>query len=228
MLPIVQPRCFFILLLALATHAEDAPDARAILRGVRVAESTENREVSGRLRTGAKKIPFKLTMRDGAVRWEFSDPPQTLVLRLGEKSSSLEEITPDGKAKLAAARFDDAVRESDITYEDLAMRFLYWPDAKVEGEQTIMLTKCWQLVVTPGGSASTYSRVRVWVAKDSPALLKCEAFGRDGKLARLFRVVSGQKTKDGLWILKQMRIESATARPGGDQTPTYLEIDAVE
>lgn len=228
MLSIVQLRCILVILLSFAARAADTPDALEILRGVRVADGTQDRVLSGRLRTGGKKIPFKLTMRDGAVRWEFTDPPQTLVLRLGEKASALEEITPEGKAKVTAARFDDAVRGSDITYEDLAMRFLYWPNATVEGEQTIVLTKCWQIVATPGASASTYSRVRVWVAKDSPSLLKCEAFGRDGKLVRTFRVVSGQKTKDGLWILKQMRIESATPRPGGDQTPTYLEIDAVE
>lgn len=228
MLPIVQPRCAFILLLALAARAEDVPDAREILQTVRVAQGAQDRMLTGQLRTGPRKIPFELTMRDGAVRWEFFDPPQTLVLRLGEKASSLEEITPDAKGKVAAARYDDAVRGSDITYEDLAMRFLYWVDAKVEGEQTILLTKCWQLVLTPGRSASTYSKVRVWVAKESGALLKCEAFGRDGKLARLFRVVSGQKTRDGLWILKSMRIESATTRPGGDATPSYLEIDAVK
>ncbi|MEQ1859852.1 MAG: outer membrane lipoprotein-sorting protein [Chthoniobacteraceae bacterium] len=226
MLPIVQQRCALIFILAVAARAEDVPDAREILQTVRVAHGAQDRALTGRLRTGAQKIPFKLTMRDGAVRWEFSEPAQTLVLRLGDKSSSLEEITPDGKAKLAAARFDDAVRGSDITYEDLAMRFLYWADATVEGEQTILLTKCWQLVATPGASASSYSRVRVWVAKETGALLKCEAFGRDGKLERTFRVVSGQKTADGLWILKQMRIESATTRPGGDPTPTYLEIDA--
>ena len=207
-------------------RAEEAPDAREILQTVRIAQGAQDRALSGRLRNGAQKIPFKLTMRDGTVRWEFSDPPQTLVLRLGEQSSVIEEITPAGRTKIAAARFDDAVRGSDITYEDLALRFLYWADAKVEGEQTILLTKCWQLVATPGASASSYSRVRVWVAKETGALLKCEAFGRDGKLARTFRVVSGQKTADGLWILKQMRIESATTRPGGDRTPTYLEIDA--
>lgn len=228
MLSNVQPRCVLLFLLAVAARAEDAPDAREILRGVRVAESAADRELTGRLRTGSKKIPFKLNMRDGAVRWEFADPPQTLVLRLGEKSSSLEEITPTSKGRVAPARFDEPVRGSDITYEDLAMRFLYWPEAKVEGEQAILLTKCWQLVVTPGSSGSAYSKVRVWIAKDSPALLKCEAFGRDGKLARLFRVVSGQKTKDGLWILKSMRIESATTRTGGDRTPTYLEIDPVD
>jgi len=228
MLSIVQPRYALVLLLALTARAEEPPDAKEILHAVRVAEGAQGRTLSGRLRNGPNKIPFKLTMKDGAIRWDFENPTQTLLLKLGDKSSSLEEITGGKNTKVAAARFDDPVRGSDITYEDLAMRFLYWPEAKVEGEQTITLTKCWQILALPGSSPSSYSRVRLWIGKQSPALMKCEAFGRDGKLARTFRVVSGQKTKDGLWILKQMRIESATTRPGGDSSPTYLEIDPVE
>lgn len=228
MLSIVQPRCALLFLLPFVVRAEEAPDAREILKAVRVAETAEGRTLSGRLRTGPQKIPFKLTMSEGTVRWEFENPAQTLLLRLGEKSSTLEEITPGGKSKVAVERFDDMVRGSDITYEDLSMRFLYWQDAKVEGDQIILTRPCWQIVATPGANASSYSKVRAWVAKDSPALLKCETFGRDGKLARTFRVVSGQKTKEGLWVLKQMRIEAATRRPGGDTTPTYLEIDPVE
>ena len=222
MLPLVQPRSIALLFLATALHAAETPDPHEILRAVRVAQGTDGRTLTGRLRTGPKKTPFKLTMQDGAIRWEFQDPAQTLVLRLGEKSSSLEEITANGKGKVSGARYDDPVRDTGITYEDLAMRFLYWSNATVEGEQTILLTKCWQILVTPGGSPSTYSKVRLWIGKDSPALLKCEAFGRDGKLARTFRVISGQKSKDGLWLLKQMRIEAAA---GG---LTYLEIDPVE
>jgi hypothetical protein len=196
---------------------------------VRVAQTAQDRVLTGNLRTGPKKIPFRLSMKDGAVRWEFQDPSQTLVLRLGENSSSLEEITADGKSKVGGARFDDPVRESDITYEDLALRFLYWSDAKVEGEQTIMLTKSWKLVVTPpSAGASTYGKVRIWIAKETGALMKADAYDRDGKIVRSFTVRSGQKTNDGLWILKQMRIETAVARPGGDRTPTYIEIDKVD
>jgi hypothetical protein len=231
MLPLVQPRSGFILALfvGIAARAEDKPDAHEILQTVRLAQSAQNRTLTGQLRSGAQRVPFKLTMRDGAVRWEFENPAQTLTLRLDEKTSSLEETTPDGQRKIGGARFDDPVRGSEITYEDLALRFLYWPDATVEGEQTILLTKCWQILVTPPSvGASTYAKVRVWVAKDNGALLKCEAFGRDGKLARTFRVISGQKTAEGLWILKQMRIESANPRPGGDRKPSYLEIDALK
>lgn len=234
-LRLVQPRLTVLSLLAailglVSSHSATAqgdPDAREILKTVRVAQSAQNHTLNGQLRTGSKKIPFQLSMKDGTARWQFSNPPQTLLLRLGESSATLEETTPDGKHKIAGAKLGDPVRDSDITYEDLSLRFLYWKDAKVEGDQTIMLTDSWQLLVQPpSAGSSSYSKVRLWIGKENGALLKAEAFGRDGKLARVFRVVSGQKLDDGLWILKSMRIESMTAR-GGDRTPTYLEISGV-
>jgi hypothetical protein len=227
---LVQPRLAVALLIANILSpalAQDDPDAHEILKSVRVAQSAQNRVLNGQLRTGPKKVPFQLSMKDGTARWQFSDPPQTILLRLGENSSTLEEITADGKQKVSGSKLDDPVRDTDITYEDLSLRFLYWKDAKVEGDQTIMMTKSWQLLVQPPSSGgSSYSKVRLWIGKENGALLKAEAYGRDGKLARVFRVVSGQKLDDGLWILKSMRIESMTSSRG-DRTPTYLEISGV-
>jgi len=229
---LVQPRLSILVFLtgmigissSDSTQAQSEPDAREILNSVRVAQSAQNHVLNGQLRTGVKKIPFQLSMKDGTARWQFSDPPQTIMLRLGENSSTLEEITPEGKQKIGGARLDDPVRGTDITYEDLSLRFLYWKDAKVEGDQTIMMTKSWQILAQPpGAGSSSYSKVRLWVGKENGALLKAEAYGRDGKLERVFRVVSGQKLDDGLWILKSMRIESMTSSRG-DRTPTYLEI----
>jgi outer membrane lipoprotein-sorting protein len=227
---LVQPRLAVTFLLAVTLSpalAQDDPDAHEILKSVRVAQSAQNRVLNGQLRTGPKKVPFQLSMKDGTARWQFSDPSQTILLRLGENSSTLEEITADGKQRVSGSKLDDPVRDTDITYEDLSLRFLYWKDAKVEGDQTIMMTKSWQLLVQPPSAGnSSYSKVRLWIGKENGALLKAEAYGRDGKLARIFRVVSGQKLDDGLWILKSMRIESMTSSRG-DRTPTYLEISGV-
>ena len=49
----------------------------------------------------------------------------------------------------------------------------------------------------------------------------------DGKMIRRFMVVSAQKL-EGLWLLKQMRIEAMEAGKSKEKTPTYLEIQAVE
>ena len=209
---------------------EDAPDARAILKTVRIAQGSQQEALTGRLRSGWKSIPFRLTMSTNTVRWEFSDPPQTLQLRLGEKDSQLEEITGTGTAqKIAPARFDEKVRESDISYEDLAMRFLYWPNAVVEDQQTLLMNKCWVVRVEPRAkNESQYGMVKLWITATSGALLQAEAFGHDGKLARRFKVISGQSLGGGLWILKQMRIEQMAPGKGVDRTPSYLEIDKAD
>ena len=106
------------------------------------------------------------------------------------------------------------------------MRFLYWPTAEVEGEQIMVLQKCWIVrVEPPAKNDSQYSRVKLWISKGDGALMQAEAFDHDGKFARRFKVLIGQKTDAGLWMLKQMRIEAATLNGRADATPTYLEID---
>jgi hypothetical protein len=204
--------------------AEETPDAREILKSVRAAQTAQQQSLKGKLRSGWKSVPFTLTMSGNTVRWEFSDPPQTLQLRLGEKDAQFEEIGKGGAQKVAAARFDDKVRDSDISYEDLSMRFLYWPKAAVEGEAVMLLNKCWIVrVEPPAKNDSQYGMVKLWITKSGGALMQAEAYGHDGKLERRFKVISGQSLGDGLWMLKEMRIERMAA--GADKTPSYLEIE---
>ncbi|MGB8170642.1 MAG: outer membrane lipoprotein-sorting protein [Chthoniobacteraceae bacterium] len=202
----------------------DAPDAREILKSVRAAQTAQQQSLTGKVRSGWKSVPFKLTMSGNTVRWEFSDPPETLQLRLGEKDSQFEEIGKGGAQKVSAASFDKKVRDTDISYEDLSMRFLYWSNATVEGDETMLMNSCWIVrVEPPSRSSSQYSKVKLWITKNNGALMQAEAYGHDGKLARRFKVVSGQSLGDGLWMLKQMRIEQMTA--GADKTPSYLEVE---
>ena len=217
-----------LLLLAGLAHADERPDARTILATVRAAQTSQHQTLRGHLRTGGTKIPFRLVASGNTLRWEFTDPPQTLQLRLLDKDSRLEEITGAGAKKITGAKFDAKVRGTDISYEDLAFKFLYWPTASVEGEDVIVLTSCWRLLCEPPSkSDSQYGKVRVWIAKETGALMKAEAYGHDGRLVRSFTVRSGQKI-EGAWMLKQMRIEQPESARAGDRQPTYLEVDGVE
>ena len=212
-----------------AAHAEEEPNAQEILKLVRLNQAADNRALRGSVRTGGKSVPFRLSSTGNTVRYEFGAPPMTLQLRLGENDARFEEITDGQAARIKPARYDDRVRDTDITYEDLALRFLYWTRATVRGEQTMVLQKCWIVRVEPTVPGdSQYSKVDLWIGKKNGALMQAEAFGKDGKLARKFKVISGQPIGDGLWILKQMRIEAPTNERFGDRTPTYLEIDGVE
>ncbi len=218
-----------ILCLSRFAAADDPPDAHAILKTVRVAQAAQNRALTGELRNAGKTVPFRLTMSAGVVRYEFTAPPLTLQLRLGEHDSRLEEITKGGTEKITPARFDTRVLGTDISYEDLSLRFLYWPRATVDGEQTMVLQKCWIVRVEPASPKdSQYASVKLWIAKNSGALMQAEAYNDAGKFVRRFKVISGQKTDEGLWILKEMRIEWVGAGQSVDRTPTYLEIEGVE
>jgi hypothetical protein len=218
----------FALVCAMTVRGEDQPDPQLILKNVRMAQASQNRTLSGRLRTGGKAVPFRLVLAGSTIRYEFSDPQQALILRMLDRDSRLEEVSGGSSSKVGPAKFDTMVRDTDISYEDLALKFLYWPSAAMAGEQTMLLRKCWKIQVEPGArGTSQYSRAMLWVDKETGALMQAEAFDPAGKLARRFKVISGQKV-DGLWILKQMRIEAATAGKSKDRTPTYLEIQGVE
>jgi len=217
--------CLWALFVAVPSWAEEDADPQFILKQVRLAQSKQNSTLTGAIRTGGKSLPFRLVSGSGTIRYEFTDPAQVIQLRMGEKEPRLEEITGGKTEKVSPKRFDDRVRDTDISYEDLSMGFLYWPNATVRGEQTMLLQKCWIIRVEPGANTnSQYGKVDLWISKKNGALMQAEAFDSAGKLSRKFKVISGQPIGDGLWMLKEMRIESMQGR-SADKTPTYLDID---
>ncbi len=207
--------------------AAEPPDAKELLRMARMTQGAQEWKLLGQLRLGSAKQPFRLVLDKGAIRYEFLDNNDAIILRLGDKTSTLEERKGGKAGKVVPARFDDPVRGTDISYEDLAMRFLYWNDAKVIGDGTISAHSCWQVEVRPPSKGdSQYSRVVLWIGKEDGAMMKAESFDANNAWARRFVVRSVMK-REGYWLLKQMRIESAAGRKS-DPQPTYLEIDDVE
>jgi hypothetical protein len=210
-------------LLCSVTFAAEKPDARELLKQARAAQGNVDWKFTGNLRVGAgsKKIPFILSISNGVVRYEFQDTKDTITLRLGEKESKLEQTTGGKTERISAAKFDDPVRDTSITYEDLAMRFLYWPDAKVVDDAAILTRDSWEVEIRPpAGTVTQYSRVNAWFSKADSAMMKMEAFDAAGKSVRKFTARSAMK-RDGFWYLKTMEIVG----PGGMKKATYLELE---
>jgi hypothetical protein len=203
----------------------EAPDARELLKAVRAAQSNVDTKFTGYLRVGAgsKKIPFVLTVSNGIIRYEFQDTKDTITLRLGEKESKLEETHGGKTERVTSAKFDDTVRDTSITYEDLAMRFLYWSDAKVVDDAAILTRDSWEVDITPPkGTATQYSKVKAWFSKADNTMMKMQGFDADGKVVRTFTVRSGMK-REGAWYLKSMDIVGV----GGLRNKTELVLDDV-
>ena len=214
--------CLFALV-AVSTFAVTYPDAREVLASVRLQQPQRDLELQGQLREGPTVIPFRLTQTGPIIRYTFSNPDEALQLRLGENDSRLEEVTREGVEKITPAQFDHKVRGTSVTYEDLALRFLYWQNGHVTGENEIRTRNCWKLEMKAPSRQSQYSNVWLWIDKEGGALMKMEAYDWNAKLAKRFEVESAQKI-EGRWFLKQMRIEEFDPGTGRVKTRTYLEI----
>ena len=180
-------------------------------------------DLRGQLRENDIVVPFRLVQSGPAVRYIFSNPDETLQLQIGEKDSRLEEVSGEDTEKISAAQFDRKVRGTNLSYEDLALKFLYWPNASVVREETIRTRRCWKLELHPPSRDSQYGVVWLWIDKESGALMRMEGYDWNGKLAKRFEVISAQKI-DNRWFLKQMRIEELQPGTNHVQSRTYLEI----
>ena len=205
------------------------PSARELLSLVRMNESGQDRNLQGRLRMATSEqkiaIPFRLSMHGGDISYQFANPPEAFILRLGEKSSRLDHVTGSGKSeKVSGAKLDALVRGTDISYEDLSLKFLYWNNAVVEKEKEHIMTRsCWIVRAVPSGKAeSQYDTVRLWI-EPTGGLLQAECYTA-GTLIRRFKVIDVQSAQDtGGYILKTLRIQRMD-ESGKDRYPTYLEV----
>ena len=204
----------------------ELPDAVGILREVRKGQATISQTLSGKLRMGPRSIPYRMSMEGPSIRFDFpnaaGDEPRSASLKFGEKDVALQVQSAAGKPKTPV--FEEELFGMGVTYEDLAMRFLYWPKAVIEGEERMLLvSKCWKIrVLRPPGSRSLYKEVLVWVSQSNGAFLKSEAYGEDGSLLRRMTVRSLQSIGQGT-TLKQLRVESPSQKP--NQAPTYLDVE---
>ncbi len=229
---ILIPVLAWLLTLCLApiAHGAEAPaavDAGDILRTVREAQSVKRQTLSGQLRTDAGvTLPFLLVSDGPRIQYRFQPPAPaaTFQVQLNDENSELQEIGSGDK--LTPLTFGKTVLATDLTYEDLALRFLYWSRARIVDEDTIKTRRSWKLRCDAPSRRSEYSSVNLWIDKESGALLKAEGYGWEGNLRKRFDVISAQRI-EGAWYLKQMRIETLDPAGGKVRSRTYLEIKGV-
>lgn len=209
---------------ATAAEPSAALNAADILRTVREAQAVKHQTLAGQLRTDrGAAFPFLLVSDGPRIQYRFQPPapPANFQVQMDDENSQLQEV--GSGEKLSPLNFDKKVLDTDLSYEDLALRFLYWSRAQIVDEETVKTRRAWKLRLDAPGRRSEYSSVNLWIDKDSGALLKAEGYGPGGDLLKRFDVVSAQKI-EGAWYLKQMRIETLEPGSGKVRSRTYLEI----
>jgi len=207
-----------------STHDSEQNPAEEILRSARMNPTNHPATLHARIRGAGSPTTLTIRLRDHLISYEFEHPQQSILLELGPTSTLLSERINGSSHPIDGALLHKPIRDTGVTYEDLSMGFLYWPGAVLQGEQTIRTRPAWKIDLQAPVSESLYGVARVWIDKESGAILRIEGYDKKGLLIRRFEIVSAQKI-DGLWMLKQMRIESFS--PGNDQeaiSRNYLEI----
>jgi hypothetical protein len=224
---------FFALSTAAALAAE-YPPASAVLQSIRHAQATQKMDLKGSLETqpaDASKRPTEASFRliaDGTnLRYVFSDPePVTLHLKIGENDSELMQTGGTDAGKFTPANFSKKILGTDLSYEDLALKFIYWSRGAVEGEDHMKTMDVWKIrLQAPPGGRSAYREVVLWVGKRTGALVRAEGFDANGKLIKRFEVISAQVV-NGLWVLQRLRIEAFDPATGKLVSRTSMTIDA--
>src|ERR1700721_1753691 len=131
--------------------------ANAILDQIRSAQAQISRTLTGRLRPeNGDPIPFQLQLKGPEFDYKFTNPSETIKLQMTDSGSVLSDEKSTGQQILAGSRLSEPVRGTDITYEDLSLRFIYWKNAKFEGEQRVRTITCSIVLVQPSARNSEY------------------------------------------------------------------------
>ncbi len=202
-----------------AGHVFASPTGQQLLQNLRMSQTLENTVLSGQLRQGREKYPFLLYLQGPVSTYQFTDSGEKVRLELRPGDSRLIK---EGE-RVSGETFAQKVRGTDLTYEDIALRFLYWPNAEIVAEEEVGSFDCWKMWVSTNPGRSTYSGAYLWIAKLHGGLVKADCY-IDKDLVKRFQVRSFQRIK-GSWVMKSLDIESF--RPGNSRRPvsrTKLEI----
>ena len=201
-------------------------DGDDVLKLVRYSYTKINRSFKGQLRHDKKKIPFVLSLKPQSIVFEFSSPQQVIQLSTADDKLSLKEKFGD-KEKFEGVKpewYRTRIRGTDVTFDDISMRFLYWPKAKIEAEEKISRRNAWKVLVKNPTGEGDYGYVHVWVDKGSGAMLKMIGYEPfKGKPIKEFEV-KHVKNMGGILMIDHMLIKTLDPKTGRRSSYTNLDI----
>lgn len=206
--------------------------ADELLREMReMLVSQGNRDVAGHIRKGSLKVPFSLSARKETIVFQYKQANawNRFDVRIGDKKADLLMVNNGKAVVMAPASYAQPIAGTDVSYEDLSLRFLYWkgstllPDSK---DSRIKGRDCY-IVQSPNPSPGVgqFSTVRMWVDKENGTVWQIDGYGSDGKLRKRFSITSVQRLSDGTWFFKQMKMEVRDPATGRTTALDYLEMD---
>jgi hypothetical protein len=200
-----------LLLTARATAQEKAATgktAEQIVQDVHMSRAFRNDELNGALTKGGKSVPFTVKFQDTLIHFSFSNPKQIIRLDITDKTYRLREVTANSNKEVPSSQYSVGIRGTDLTYDDISFRYLYWPKKQLIGDEIIRTRKCHVVdLYNPDNKArlGEYYMVRIFVDKESGGLVRMQAYDWNGKLIKSCTATGVMKIK-GATVLKSMDV----------------------
>lgn len=197
------------------------PTADQIVELVHLSRALKKHELRGTLSKDDLEVPFVVRMEADLVRFYFENPKQIINLNIKQKGAELTEVMAGSNKPVPAKRYGEGIRGTDLTYDDISFRYLYWPKrVKQPNEETVKTRKCWVVDLYAPQQIGEYGIVRIFVDKESGGLLRTQAYDWQGQMIKVCAVTSGMKV-DGATVLKSMdviRYQPGTKKVAGETT----------
>lgn len=210
---------------ALVSPAVFAQNAQQILEGARVSATLTQVEegLTGKLNG---KTPIVLFLRGKEIQFQFNEGKdwQKFHMRLSDNSYDLFEMRDNKTFKFPDAKITQSIAGTDLTYEDLALRFFYWPNPTLEGQENIGGRPAYKLRVNkPRGTAGRYDTVYIWVDVKFGAFMQIRGYN-NSRLLKEFKVEDVMEIGGGVWTLKKMQVSSYGGDAGKERRSSVTTV----
>ena len=148
---------------------------------------------------------------------------QAFHIRLNDKNCDLLEIVNGKTRRFDAKKLVQPVAGTDLNFEDLALRFFYWPNPKYERDERVNGQDCYKIRLNNPGRDGRYAAVYLWVHKKFGAFMRIRGHDKSGKLLKQFEVESVMNIGGGRYTLRKMKVDTmnAAGRVAGSTTVQF-------
>lgn len=196
---------------------------RSVIRSLPVVPVTVKGQILARKRSGGLERSLNVAMR---LDWHGRVPSAKYTIRdaFGENLSGLNISWPEaGKPEFRYFKGDslvgtplenlyDVIENTDISWADLSLAFLWWPGGRTVGAERIKGRFCYIVdLPAPPGAGAGYAGVRLWIDPQIHILLQAEARDGAGRPVKLLEVKSFRKVGE-VWVVQNLDVQSLPAR----------------
>jgi hypothetical protein len=207
-----------------AAAGQEAVDPAAVIQAARMSATLQQTDLHGTIRKGRERVDLSLFLRGRDIQFALQGGALRFHMRLGDEGSELFEIIDGKTRRFDRARLVEAVAGTDLSYEDLALRFFYWPKPVYEGTERVNGQECWKIRLNNPGRDGDYAVVYVWVHTRFGAFMRIRGHDRQGRMLKQFEVTEVMNVGRGVYTLRKMKVDTLEPATGRVRSSTYLEF----